>query len=141
MQEVKELDEKLERFAQRFAAHKEKEDASFSIDAELVKLLPASGNVLDYVFGSPERQEGETFKQYKFRQKVDSYILRMRLKEGIKIVSRDGKQYIDPAKQQRKTHSKMIGIVKKGALRDHKKRTGQRMIDAEVKEYFAEFNV
>jgi hypothetical protein len=141
--EVKDaLDSKLERFAARFSSYKEKEDADFSVDKELKKLLPKNGVILDYVFGPNERKEGESFKQYKFRQKVDNYILRTRLQAGIKILASGGKHhgaksYVNPEKQQAKIHANMMKIFRLGSMLAYKTKNGVRMPDNLVKILFS----
>lgn len=135
------LDSKLERFAKRFSSYKEKEDAEFSIETELEKLLPENGVILDYVFGPNERKEGESFKQYKFRQKVDNYILRTRLQAGIKILASGGKRqgekpYVNQEKRQKKTYGKMLKAFKLGELISFKRKFGYRMPDEQVRLLF-----
>lgn len=130
----KNLDNKLERFFKRFDTYKEEVDSKFNIEDEISKLIPESGSTLDFIVGPNKRKEGESFKQYKFRQKVTNYILRMRQQFGVQIIAQGkGNTFVNPKKQQAKSLRKMISIYIRNTMKNYKRMKGVRMPDAEVR--------
>jgi hypothetical protein len=76
-------------------------------------LLPESNQVVDFVYGPPERMEGESRKHYIVRRKLEHEIFKRRMKNGVNVWDTATKGQCTSEKTRTKKTLKRMGLAKK----------------------------